>query len=154
MLPCPGFLHGWWLWSMLHPPWVKCPWPTGADVHVTSWLEANRSDERVSAWKNVSGLKYTVKKRFKSQVKKEAVVTKYDKKTSFDNKHENYQQFQWISRQDDSKTRCGWQTALLSHPVGLKQCMHCSSYLTDNMKNKERSQEWRSRQRAERKGRM
>lgn len=55
---------------------------------------------------------------------------------------------------DDRKTPFGWQTALFSHPVGLKQCMHCSSYLTDNMKNKEGSQERRSRQRAERKGRM
>lgn len=55
---------------------------------------------------------------------------------------------------DDRKTPFGWQTALFSHPVGLKQCMHCSSYLADNMKNKEGSQERRSRQRAERKGRM
>lgn len=54
----------------------------------------------------------------------------------------------------DSKTTFGWQTALIPHQVGLKQCMHCSSYLTDNMKNNEGSQERKSRQRAERKGRM
>lgn len=144
MGPCPGFLHGWWLWSMLHPPWVKCPSPRGADVRATLWLEASRSDGRLSTWKNVPKTDWNVLKasKLKKAVKHCDQVWNHKLKKNNNNKK--------IVLIINNK----FTSIFTESAVGLKQRMHCSSYLTNNMKNNKGSQERKSRQRAERKGRM